>query len=180
MAPHTKIATPPDVVEVFDLAYRSRDFSAGVDCIEGRLVGVALVHRDLVGIDVRSHGFVEEALRRQQEVYVHALLGDSAVEVFPEALDLDVRLVNAPPAAVGAFAFARHFLDEGQAPYCPPVDQRMVDRRAALFNHLFALPVAQRVGPLPANADQNNVDRKAHPFKVEHIDWFRIQAPQFT
>ena len=30
------------------------------------------------------------------------------------------------------------------------------------------MPVAQRVGRIPADADQDNVDRETHSFKIEH------------
>jgi hypothetical protein len=79
-----------DIVEVLDLTYHDRQVAAGVDRIDHRLVGTALVHRDLVWIAVRSHGLVEEALRRghvalrrQQEVDGLAMLVDCSVEVFP-------------------------------------------------------------------------------------------------
>jgi hypothetical protein len=39
--------------------------------------------------------------------------------------------------------------------------------------------VAQRVGDIPANADQDHVDRKARPFEVEHVDSSWVRAPQF-
>src|SRR5471032_1691459 len=42
------------------------------------------------------------------------------------------------------------------------------------------VPVAQRVGRIPANADQDHIDRKAHPFEVEHINSSRVRAPKFT
>src|SRR5476649_1033509 len=42
------------------------------------------------------------------------------------------------------------------------------------------LPVAQRVGHIPADADQDHVDRKAHPFEVEHINSSRVRAPKLT
>ena len=34
------------------------------------------------------------------------------------------------------------------------------------------MPVAQRVGPIPTNADQDHIDRKAQSPEVEHIDSF--------
>jgi hypothetical protein len=54
----------------------------------------------------------------------------------------------------------------------------MVDRHAALFHDLLEVPVAQRVGRILADADQNPTDRKAHPFEVEHIDssWIRHRS----
>ena len=107
-----------DVVEVFDLAHNDRHAGPGVDRIDGRLVGAALVHRDLVRIAVRSHGLVEEALRcgnialgREQEVDGLSLLIDGAVQVFPDAFDLDVGLIHAPAAADWALVFTGHVLD---------------------------------------------------------------------
>ena len=97
-----------DVAEVFNLAHQDWHVAASVDRIDRRLVGAALVYRDLVRIAVRSHGLIEEALRRvhvafrrQQEVDGLAMLVDCAVEVFPDALDLDVRLISRCAAEIG-------------------------------------------------------------------------------
>ena len=47
-------------------------------------------------------------------------------------------------------------------------------RREASISFL-EMSVAQRVGCIPADANQDHVDRKAHPFEVEHVDssWIR-------
>ena len=110
-----------NVVEVFNLADKDRHGAVGVDLVRGRLVGATLVHRDFVWIAVRFHGLVEEALRRshvplrrQQEVDGLAMLVGGAVEVFPEALDVDIRLVHAPAAADRALVLAGHFLISGK------------------------------------------------------------------
>jgi hypothetical protein len=88
-----------DVVEVFDLAHKDWHGSAGVDCIDRRFFGAALVHRDLVRVAAHSRGLVEDALRSshvalrcQQEIDGFTMLVDGAVEIFPGTLDLDVRL----------------------------------------------------------------------------------------
>jgi hypothetical protein len=47
----------------------------------------------------------------------------------------------------------------------------MVDRHAALFHDLLVVVVAQLVDRVPADADQDHVDRTAHPFEVEHVDF---------
>ena len=64
-----------DVLEELNLHHKERHVAAGVDCIHGRVVGSAFVHRDFVWIAVRSDCLVEKALRcghvalvRQQEV----------------------------------------------------------------------------------------------------------------
>jgi len=141
------------------------------------LVGTALVHRDFVWMAIQSHGLVEKALRcshvplcRQQEVDGLAMLVDGAVEVFPDALDLDVRLIHAPVAADRALVLSGHLLDERQKTNRPPVDRRMVDRNAALLHHFLEVPIAQRVGCIPPDANQDHIDRKAHPFEVEYVD----------
>ena len=54
----------------------------------------------------------------------------------------------------------------------------MVDRDAALFHDLLEVPVAQRVGRIPADADQDHIDQKAHPFEVEHVEATSGRAPQ--
>ena len=133
-----------DIVEVFDLAYHDLHVAAGVDRIDRRLVGAALVHRDLVRVAVRSHGLVEEAIRRshiafgrEQEVDGLSLLIDGAVQVFPYAFVLHVGLIHAPAAADWALAFPGHLLDERQETNRPQIDRRMVDRPAALLYHFF-------------------------------------------
>lgn len=44
----------------------------------------------------------------------------------------------------------------------------MVNRHAALFHHLFKVPVAQRLGHIPSDADHDDIDRETHSFEVEH------------
>jgi hypothetical protein len=112
---------PDDVVEVFNLTHKDRHFAAGVDRIDRSLVGPALVHRDLSQITVRSHGLVKKTLRcghvalcRQQRVDGLSLLVDSAVEVFPDPLGLDVRLIPAPAAVDRALPFLRHPLSSAE------------------------------------------------------------------
>ena len=108
-----------DVVEIFDLAHEDRYGAAGVDRIDRRLVRAALVHRDLVRMAVRSHGLVEEALRRshvalrrQHEIDGLALFVDGTVKVFPDAFDFDIGLIHAPAASYRALVFPGHLLDE--------------------------------------------------------------------
>jgi hypothetical protein len=174
-----------NVVQILNLAHQDRHVAAGVDRIHGRLVSAALVHRDLVWIAVHSHGLVEEALRssyvalrRQQEIDGFALLVDGAVEVFPGTLDRDVRLIHAPATADRALVFAGHFLDQRQEADRPSINRRMVDRHAALLHYLLEVPVAQRISGVPADADQNHINRKAHTFEVEHVDlsWIRHRS----
>jgi len=119
-----------NVVEVIHLVHEDRHVASGFDRIHGRLVGAALVHRDFVWIAVRSHGLVEEALRRghvalrsQQEVDGLAMLVDGALEVFRDALDFDVNLIHAPAAADRALVFWGHLLENRHKTSRPPVNR---------------------------------------------------------
>jgi hypothetical protein len=47
----------------------------------------------------------------------------------------------------------------------------MVDRHTALLHHFFEMPVTQGIGRVPANADQNYIDQKSHPLRVQHGHW---------
>ena len=78
----------------------------------------------------------------------------------------------------GVFVFAGHFLDERQETDRLPVDRRMADRYTTLFHHLLEMPATQRVRHVPADADQNHVSRKTHPFEVKHLGSSWIGAPQ--
>ena len=118
-----------DVVEILDLAHHNWHVAAGVDRIDGRLVGTALVYRDFVKIVVCARGLVEEALRRshvalhrQQKVDSLSLLVDGAIEILPDALDLDVGLIYVPAAVNQALVFAGRFLDERRETDRSPVD----------------------------------------------------------
>jgi hypothetical protein len=44
----------------------------------------------------------------------------------------------------------------------------MVDHHTTLLHYFFQVPVAQRIGGVPPNANQNYVDRKSHPFGIQH------------
>src|SRR5450830_1400519 len=110
-----------DVVEVLHLPNNYRNSAAGLDLINGRFVGAALVHSDLRRNTVGLHGFVKEAhgcglvaLGRQQEVDCLALLVYRAVEILPDAFDLYVRLVHAPAPSHWAQCLRRTFSSNGR------------------------------------------------------------------
>ena len=78
-----------DVVEILDLANDDAVFQPVIDVIDGRLVGAALVHRDLFRRAVLTHGHVEKAiggglvaLGGQQEIDRLACLVHRAVQIF--------------------------------------------------------------------------------------------------
>ena len=86
-----------DVVEILHLPNNDRSSAAGIDLINRRLVGAALVDGDLLGYIVGLHDFFKEpqgcglvALGGQKKVDRLALLVYSAIKVFPDPFDLDV------------------------------------------------------------------------------------------
>jgi hypothetical protein len=92
-----------DVHQELNLDHKERHVAAGVDCIHGRVVGSAFVHRDFIWIPVRSHCLVEEALRRghvalvrQQEVE-----GLRCLSMKSCGPSVDVRSNEAPSLALG-------------------------------------------------------------------------------
>ena len=92
-----------------------------MDLIPGRLVGAALVHRDLLGNAVGLHGFVKKAQGcglvtpgRQQKVNRLAFFIHSTVEIFAGAFDFDVTFVHAPVAANRALVLAKHLSSKGR------------------------------------------------------------------
>jgi hypothetical protein len=44
----------------------------------------------------------------------------------------------------------------------------MVNHHAALLHDFFKVPIAQGTGRIPANANQSHIERKTHPFGIQH------------
>jgi hypothetical protein len=51
----------------------------------------------------------------------------------------------------------------------PAIDRRLVNRHAALIHELVNVSVAQWVRGVPADADQDDVGRKAHSSEARHV-----------
>jgi hypothetical protein len=79
-----------DVVEIFDLTHHNWRVFAGIDGIDGRLVGAALVRGDLVGSAVLAHGLVEEAFGGGHV----PLCGQEEIDCFPMHLSAQARRVH--------------------------------------------------------------------------------------
>lgn len=85
------------------------------------------------------------------------------------ALDLDVRFIHPPtlthrallPCAESRFQLRRELL-------YPAVNAGMIHFDAPLRQHLFQIPIAQRVREIPTDAGQNNVLFKAVAFEINH------------
>jgi hypothetical protein len=102
-----------DVVEVRNLAYQNGSCHGVVDLINRRHVGAAFVHRDTFRNFTRAHGLLKKlvhggrvTLCYQKEIDGLPFVADGAVEILPEALDLDVSVVHAPTDANLTLVFA--------------------------------------------------------------------------
>lgn len=51
----------------------------------------------------------------------------------------------------------------------PTIDTRVVDVHAALRYHLLQIPIAERIGQIPADTGQNEVLFKSMSFEVNHV-----------
>ena len=90
-----------DVVEVLDLTHLDVRAGIGLNALDGRRVGAALVDGDFPGHAVQTDGALQKAPRRstvsrgtEQKVDRVAVSVDGPVQVLPLAGDLDVSLVQ--------------------------------------------------------------------------------------
>jgi hypothetical protein len=148
-----------------------------LQCFESRGIGATLIDGHFERKAVLAHGFLEKAqsglfvaVSREQEVDGLASLVDSTVEIHPLALDLDVRLVCSPAHADQALvAFAESSLEFRRELLNPAVNAGMINFDAALFHHLLQIPIAERIGQIPADTDQDEVLFKSVAFEANHV-----------
>jgi hypothetical protein len=98
----------------------------------------------------------------QQEVDGVPLLINRAIPIPVLAADLDVRLIQSQAfadRADAAFAlpFAEGFLKHRNQLDKLAVNGEMIDEHAALLHHLFEIAQTQRVGDIPPDAQQHDV-----------------------
>src|SRR6266852_124864 len=86
---------------------------------------------------------------------------------FTAHFDLDVRLVHAPTAPHGTLPAVARLFQLGTVCDDPALDGRMIDRDTPFFNQLFDMPIAQRVGHIPAHAHENDVLGKMGPLEAD-------------
>src|SRR5260221_9727608 len=104
--------------------------------------------------------------RRAQEKLERVPFGiDGSVQVHPDFLHLDVRLIHSP-GVIGGFEMRSTALVEFRGiPLDPAVDGRMIDAESALSHHLFQVAVAQCIAQVPADAQENYLAFKGTPFE---------------
>ena len=162
------------VVQVFDLADLDGLSGFLLERPKGDGVGPALVDRDLVRKAVVVNRFAQKPQRgllvtlgAEQKINRLPCFIHGAEEVLPLAPDLDVRLVRSPALANWAFLLiSERRLQLRCELLDPTIDARMVDLHAALFHHLFQIPIAERIGQVPAHTGQDDVLFKSVAFKL--------------
>src|SRR5512144_556571 len=164
------------VVYVLALADLDRLTGFLLECLERRGIGAAFVDRDFVRQAVLPNRFLEEApggfliaMGSEEEVEGLSLLIDSTIKVFPLPLDLNVGLVH-PPArtdrALLSFPESR-FQFRGEL-LNPAVNSGMIHLNATLFHHVLQVPIAERIGQVPANTQQDDIFFEAVAFEINH------------
>jgi len=103
-------------------------------------------------------------LCRQQKVHGLSLLFDNAIEIFPGALDLDAGFIHPSATADRPLVFwGGVFSISGRN----RIAHRLIyewSTDAPRSSIISSLPVAQRAGHIPADAEQDHIDRKEYPF----------------
>jgi len=160
-----------DVVEACDLVRHGRYDAMGL------IASITALSVPLFSISALSglrfaRCLVEETLRHQQEVDGLALFVASAVGILLDALDLDVRLIQTPVAPDRRQYFWIIFSTNGGK----RIAQRSIDECSTETPRscvIFLRCRSQRVGRMPADSDQDHIDKKAHQSEVEHggLSW---------
>ena len=105
-------------------------------------------------------------MRREQEVDRLTVPINRTVEVFPLALDLDVRLVHPPTRAHRALlSFAKRRFQLRRKLLNPAINTGMIDCNTPLRQHFFQVPVAQWVRQAPTNTLRMMSRSKRWPLK---------------
>ena len=107
-----------------------------------------------------------------QKVNRLTFLVHGPVEIFPNAFSFRISLDHPLAVAHRALVLAEHVLKQGQKPDGPAVDGEMINTNAALLHHFLKMAIAQRIGCVPADANQSHVDWESHSFSRQH----RVQA----
>jgi hypothetical protein len=158
-----------NVVEVLTLSDRDLGAMLPIVVLDSGVVRAALIDVDDLGKAVVLDGAREEPQRRttiafggQQEVDGVSLFIHGTITIPVLAADLDVRLVQAltladSTDAAFALPFTKDFLQHRNQLDDPAVNTGMVDENAALLHHLFQIAQTPRVGDVPPDAQQHDV-----------------------
>src|SRR5262245_56240330 len=103
----------------------------------------------------------------EQKVNGLAIFVDSAVEIAPLTLDLDVRLVHAPADIHRPLAAMERLFELWAVFDYPAVDCRMIHVDPTFEHQFFDMTCAQRVRYIPADSHQNDLWGEMRPFETD-------------
>src|SRR6202021_428811 len=89
-------------------------------------------------------------------------------QVFPDALYLHIGLVQSPTGSDRTLARAELRLQQRNVFEHPAIERGMVNLHAALIHHFLELPVADRIGHVPADAPQDHVPLEMATLELNH------------
>ncbi len=107
-------------------------------------------------------------LGRQQDVHRGASLIDGPTQVLPGAFDVHICLVHSPAGTDRAPAGAKLLIQQRDVSNHPAIQRGMVNLDAAFFHHFLELPIADRIGHIPADAPQDNLTFKMVALELDH------------
>ena len=163
-----------DVVQVLRLAQFNGQPAVLQQSPHCGRVRTALIDGDLLGDIVQVDGPLEEptccsfvTAGRQQEIHRLARPVNGTVQILPLSAHQDVGLIHPPGGTDCAFSSAENPGQDGQDLQGPAVNSCMVYRNTTLGHHFFQVAQAQRVGRVPANAHQHDLQRKVRQLEIE-------------
>ena len=122
-----------NIVAIRNLADADRGAVLLVIALDGRFIGRAAINGDLLRHAVAADRLGQEAfgrllvaLLREEEINRLAVFIDSAIEIAPLALDLNVGLVHPPADPHRSLATVQGFFEERAVFDHPPVNGRVI------------------------------------------------------
>src|SRR5947208_2942404 len=88
-------------------------------------------------------------------------------EIVPVTFDLARGLVHPPTPPHRALAARKRLFPQGTVLHAPALERRVVDRDPTLLQQLCDMPIAQRVGDIPAHAHAKDVLGNMGPFEAD-------------
>jgi hypothetical protein len=105
------------------------------------------------------------ARRTQEKLECVPLRIHSPVEVKPDLLDFNIRLIHFPGVVAGFEMRSATLLQFGGILLNPAVDRGVIDVQTPLEHHLLQVTVAQSIAQVPPDAQENDVGLEVTPFE---------------
>jgi hypothetical protein len=137
--------------------------SARPEFCDSRVSSRVAIERNPLGSTVpfdcsykESFGRCNISMFTQQEIDRESLPIDSAVEVCPSPSDLNICFVHSPLSAGGPSIATPAFLELRYEALNPSQDSSVGDIHAALGHHLDQVAIAELIGDVPSDTENND------------------------